>query len=54
MVAGNALNVPGNGISIPKALTAGAVMALNLKGGQKDTPATPSTASGCRSTPRRC
>ena len=37
MVAGNALNVPGNGISIPKALTAGAVMALNLKGGQKDT-----------------
>jgi secreted PhoX family phosphatase len=37
MVAGNALNVPGNGISIPKALTAGAVMMLNLKGGQKDT-----------------
>jgi len=37
MIAGNALNVPGNGISIPKALTAGAVMALNLKGGQKDT-----------------
>jgi secreted PhoX family phosphatase len=37
MVAGNALNVPGNGISIPKTLTAGAVMALNLKGGQKDT-----------------
>jgi secreted PhoX family phosphatase len=36
MVAGNALNVPGNGISIPKLLTAGAVMALNLKGGQKD------------------
>jgi secreted PhoX family phosphatase len=36
MVAGNALNVPGNGISIPKTLTAGAVMALNLKGGQKD------------------
>jgi secreted PhoX family phosphatase len=36
MVAGNALNVPGNGISIPKILTAGAVMALNLKGGQKD------------------
>jgi hypothetical protein len=37
MVAGNALNVPGNGISIPKALIAGAVMMLNLKGGQKDT-----------------
>ncbi|MFL6707444.1 MAG: PhoX family protein [Massilia sp.] len=37
MVAGNALNVPGNGISIPKALDAGAVMMLNLKGGQKDT-----------------
>jgi secreted PhoX family phosphatase len=36
MVAGNALNVPGNGISIPKALNAGAVMMLNLKGGQKD------------------
>jgi hypothetical protein len=37
MVAGHALNVPGNGISIPKALDAGAVMVLNLKGGQKDT-----------------
>ena len=37
MVAGNALNVPGNGIAIPKALNAGAVMMLNLKGGQKDT-----------------
>jgi secreted PhoX family phosphatase len=37
MVAGNALNVPGNGISIPKTLTAGAIMMLNLKGGQKDT-----------------
>jgi len=37
MVAGNALNVPGNGIAIPKALVAGAVMMLNLKGGQKDT-----------------
>jgi secreted PhoX family phosphatase len=37
MVAGSSTNVPGNGISIPKALTAGAVMALNLKGGQKDT-----------------
>jgi len=37
MVAGNALNTVGNGVSIPKALNAGAVMALNLKGGQKDT-----------------
>jgi len=37
MVAGNALNVPGNGVSIPKTLVAGAVMMLNLKGGQKDT-----------------
>ncbi|GAB3435971.1 PhoX family protein [Massilia solisilvae] len=37
MVAGHALNVPGNGISIPKMLDAGAVMALSLKGGQKDT-----------------
>ncbi|SMP62156.1 PhoX family protein [Noviherbaspirillum suwonense] len=37
MVAGNALNVPGNGVSIPKALDAGAVMALNLKGGLRDT-----------------
>lgn len=36
MVAGHAANVPGNGISIPKALNAGAVMALNLTGGQKD------------------
>jgi secreted PhoX family phosphatase len=37
MVAGNAANVPGNGISIPKVLDAGAVFMLNLKGGQKDT-----------------
>lgn len=37
MVAGNALNVVGNGVSIPKALDAGAVMMLNLKGGVKDT-----------------
>jgi hypothetical protein len=37
MVAGNALNTAGNGVSIPKALNAGAVMALNLKGGVKDT-----------------
>jgi len=36
MVAGNKLNVAGNGVAIPKALNAGAVMALNLKGGQKD------------------
>jgi secreted PhoX family phosphatase len=36
MVAGNALNVAGNGVSIPKALNAGAVMALRLTGGQKD------------------
>ncbi|WP_298209749.1 alkaline phosphatase PhoX [Acidovorax sp.] len=37
MVAGHAANVPGNGISVPKALNAGVVMALNLRGGQKDT-----------------
>jgi secreted PhoX family phosphatase len=37
MVAGNAQNVAGNGVSIPKALDAGAVMMLNLKGGIKDT-----------------
>ena len=37
MVAGDAANVPGNGISISKTLKAGAVMALNLRGGQKDT-----------------
>ena len=37
MVAGNASNTVGNGISIAKALNAGAVMALNLKGGVKDT-----------------
>jgi secreted PhoX family phosphatase len=36
MVAGNALNVPGNGVSIPAKLDAGAVMALNLRGGQTD------------------
>ena len=40
MVAGNAYNTVGNGVSIPKALNAGAVMALNLKGGQKDTSGT--------------
>lgn len=37
MVAGDAANVAGNGVSIPKQLKAGAVMALNLRGGQKDT-----------------
>jgi uncharacterized protein len=37
MVAGHPLNVPGNGISIPKALVAGAVMTLNLRGGLTDT-----------------
>jgi secreted PhoX family phosphatase len=37
MVAGNAVNTVGNGVSIPKTLSAGAVMALNLKGGLKDT-----------------
>ena len=37
MVAGNAANVPGNGVSVPKQLVAGVVMALNLKGAQKDT-----------------
>lgn len=37
MVVGNALNVPGNGISVPRQLKAGGVMALNLKGGMKDT-----------------
>ena len=37
MVAGNTYNTVGNGVSIPTALNAGAVMALNLKGGQKDT-----------------
>ena len=37
MVAGNARgNVPGNGIAIPTALSAGAVMALDLTGGLKD------------------
>jgi uncharacterized protein len=37
MVMGNAKgNMPENGIAIPKALKAGAVMALNLKGGVKD------------------
>ena len=40
MVAGNAANVPSNGVSVPKQLVAGVVMALNLKGGQKDTDGT--------------
>ena len=37
MVAGNAQNVPESNISIPAALNAGVVLALNLKGGIKDT-----------------
>ena len=37
MVAGDKTNVPGNGISVPRQLKAGGVMALNLKGGLKDT-----------------
>ena len=37
MVTGNALNVPSNGIGIATQLKAGAVMALNLKGGMVDT-----------------
>jgi secreted PhoX family phosphatase len=40
MVAGNALNTAGNGVSIPKQLVAGAVMALKLSGGVVDTNAT--------------
>ena len=36
MVAGHAANVPGNGVSVPKQLVAGAVMALNLRGGLVD------------------
>ena len=41
MVTGDAANVPGNGIAIPKALKAGVVMALNLRGGQTDTAGSP-------------
>jgi uncharacterized protein len=37
MVAGNALNDPAKGVAIPKAVNAGAVMALKLQGGVKDT-----------------
>ncbi len=37
MVAGDSRNVPGNGISIPKQLSAGGVMQLKLTGGLKDT-----------------
>ena len=37
MVSGGKFNTVGNGIAVPAALKAGAVMALNLKGGQKDT-----------------
>jgi secreted PhoX family phosphatase len=40
MVAGNAANVAGNGVSVAKQLVAGAVMALNLRGSQKDTSGT--------------
>jgi secreted PhoX family phosphatase len=40
MVVGGKGYTAGNGISIDKALKAGAVMALNLKGGQKDTAGT--------------
>ena len=36
MVTGNAANTVGNGIALPKALNAGAVMVLNLKGGIQD------------------
>lgn len=36
MVAGNASNTVGNGASIPKALNAGAIMALKLQGGVRD------------------
>lgn len=36
MVSGHALNTVGNGIALPKALNAGAVMALKLQGGLKD------------------
>ncbi len=37
MVSGHALNTAGNGVSIPKTLAAGAVMALKLRGGLVDT-----------------
>jgi len=37
MVAGDPKNTVGNGISIPRQLLAGAVMALNLRSGQVDT-----------------
>ncbi len=36
MVAGGKGNVPGNGISVPKALKAGVVMTLNLRAGVSD------------------
>ena len=36
MVVNDPLNVPGNGISVPKLLKAGAIMALSLKAGLKD------------------
>jgi len=41
MVVGGKGYTTGNGISIDKTLKAGAVMALNLSGGQKDTAGTP-------------
>jgi len=37
MVAGNALNDPAKGVALAKAVNAGAVMALKLQGGVKDT-----------------
>lgn len=37
MVTGNTYNTPGNGVAIPAALNAGAIMALNLGGGLNDT-----------------
>ncbi|MBH2018827.1 MAG: DUF839 domain-containing protein [Burkholderiales bacterium] len=40
MVKGGKYNTVDNGIALPAALKAGAVMALNLKGGQKDTSGT--------------
>lgn len=37
MVAGDKANVPGNGVSVPKQLKAGVIMALKLQGGLSDT-----------------
>ena len=36
MVSGHPAHTPGNGIALPKPLNAGAVMALNLRGNQRD------------------